>query len=302
MADYFLLKQVCGKNNISYLENEPLKAHTTFKIGGATPMFIQPSDENQIIDVIACCRDNNIPYFFMGNGSNVLVDSQGTEKVIIALDKNFSDISLIGDTEIEVKAGASLSSVCKFALMHSLSGLEFAYGIPGNIGGAVYMNAGAYGGEIKDVFKSCEAISDKGVKKTFENSECDFSYRHSIFEDSEYCITSAIFTLKKSEKTEITDKMNELLSKRKDKQPINLPSAGSTFKRPVGAYAAELIDRCGLSGLSVGDAQVSEKHCGFIVNKGNATSEDVLSLIEKVSKTVLEKTGYHIEPEVRILK
>lgn len=238
-------------------------------------------------------------YYFMGNASNVLVSSKGYDGAIILISDNLNKIELVSQDIIYCEAGATLSRLCKFALKNSLSGLEFAYGIPGTVGGSIYMNAGAYGGEIKDVLKTCTFMDECGEIKTLPADMLDLSYRHSIFTDTEMCILSGTFCLKKDNPDQIKTLMEKYLSSRKEKQPLEFPSAGSTFKRPKGNYASALIEQCGLKGFCVGGAMVSEKHSGFIVNVGNATSDDVLKLIEQVQSIVLNKTGYMLECEIK---
>jgi len=230
-------------------------------------------------------------------GSNILAPDDGVEELII----KYSETSLsVENGLICAKAGARLSDVCRFARDNELSGLEFAFGIPGSIGGAVYMNAGAYGGEMKDVVRSVEYIDSDGVPHTLEKEQLEFSYRHSFFSGKGYIITSVLLELACADKDEITKKMNDFLSRRKEKQPLDFPSAGSTFKRPIGEYASALIDECGLKGRTVGGAEVSEKHAGFVINKGGATNKDVLGLIEIITEIVKEKKGIELEAEVEI--
>lgn len=295
------LSKLLDQNKIEYKLNEPMKNHTTFKIGGNADVFISPKNDKECLQAIKICKEHNIPYFVIGKGSNLLINDEGIRGAVICISKDMSDINLISDDTIYCKSGASLISVCNFALENSLSGLEFAYGIPGNVGGAVYMNAGAYGGEIKDIIVSCEYIDQNGKIKSISTDKMDLSYRHSFFTDKSLCITSATFKLEKSDKQEIKSKMNDFIFRRKDKQPLEYPSAGSTFKRPEGSYASLLIDECGLKGYSVGGAEISKKHAGFVINKSSATCNDVLKLINDVKQIVLEKTGYILEPEIKIL-
>lgn len=295
------LSKLLDQNKIEYKLNEPMKKHTTFKIGGNADFFVSPKNDKECLQVIKICNEHNIPYFIIGKGSNLLINDEGIRGVVICISKEMSDIKLISDDTIYCKSGASLISVCNFALENSLSGLEFAYGIPGNVGGAVYMNAGAYGGEIKDVILNCEYIDQNGEIKSITTDKMNLSYRHSVFSDKSLCIMSATFKLIKGNKQEIKAKMNDFMFRRKDKQPLEFPSAGSTFKRPEGSYASLLIDECGLKGYRVGGAEVSKKHAGFVINKSSATCSDVLKLIDDVRKIVLEKTGYLLEPEIKIL-
>lgn len=294
---------LCHKFDCEYKENEPLKNHTTFRIGGNASVILLPHSAECTLKLLEFLRENSVRYFIIGRGSNILAADKGFDGVIIKLSKNFSQIKLLSDTEIFCQAGASLSDVCKFALENSLTGMEFAYGIPGTAGGGLYMNAGAYGGELKDVVKSAHFIDNSGKLCEITADKMELSYRTSIFaQNNDMIITDMIFSLKKGSKEQIKATMDELMDKRKSKQPLEYPSAGSTFKRPQGSYASLLIEQCGLKGLSVGDAQVSEKHSGFVINRGNAAFSDVIELTRQVKKTVLEQTGYTLELEPIILK
>lgn len=286
------------ENSILFREEEALKKHTSFQIGGNCRLLIEPATKEQVVKTLECLKD--YPYIVLGNGSNVLVSDEGFDGAVLLLNRNFSAIRLLDEETIEVEAGASLVSLCNFALEHSLTGLEFAYGIPATVGGALFMNAGAYGGEMKDVVESVSHIKD-GELGSYAKEELDYSYRHSIYQQGNYVILSGVLRLKKGDKAEIRAKMDDLMGRRKSKQPLNFPSAGSTFKRPVGAFAAKLIEDCGLKGASVGGAQVSEKHSGFIINTGNATCKDVLDLIEIVKDKVKEETGFTLECEVKLI-
>lgn len=289
------------KNNITFKTKEPMKLHSSFRIGGEADIFIIPDSAKQCSNAISYCTQFDVPYIVIGKGSNILVSDNGYTGAIICVSGKMSQIQLIDNDRIYCQAGASLANICNFALEYSLSGLEFAYGIPGNVGGAISMNAGAYGGEMKDITIECEYIDHLGKLCKISKEQLDFSYRHSFFSNKPYCIISAVLQLKKGDKQQIRDTMNELLSRRKEKQPLEFPSAGSTFKRPEGSYASLLVDQCGLKGFQIGDAQVSEKHAGFVVNLGNATCKDVLKLIEYVKKTVYEKTGFVLEPEIKFI-
>lgn len=301
MQNISSLISFCKENKYMYEENAIMKNHTTFKVGGIADIIVEPSSEKDIIDILEFNKKNAIDTLIMGNGSNILVSDDGIRGCVIALGKNISSIKLLDETTIYAEAGASLSALCNFALEQSLTGLEFSFGIPGTVGGAIRMNAGAYGGEVKDVIFSSSSVSENGIVSTLSLDEMQMSYRNSIFCKNNSIITSGIFKLTKGDKCEIKSKMAELINKRKEKQPLEYPNAGSTFKRPEGAYASELIDRCGLKGYCIGDACVSEKHAGFVVNKGNATSNDVSLLIDNVKKIVKEKTGYSLETEIIIL-
>lgn len=287
--------------NIEFKENIQLKDYSNFKIGGLCKILILPKTEKEVQKTIEILKINNCKYMVLGKGANVLFLDKGYSGAIIKLGSNFSRITVNGD-EVLAGAGASLVTLCKKALQYGLKGLEFCYGIPATIGGAVYMNAGAYGGEIKDVVTKVRYIDEKGEIKELLNSELNFCYRHSFFCDKNCVVISACFKLEKGEKKEIESKMKELFLKRTTKQPYYLPSAGSTFKRPVGTYAALLIEQCGLKGKKIGGAMVSDLHSGFIVNFDNATSKNVLDLISLVKKQVKEKTGYSLECEIKIIE
>ena len=300
MAKYDDIKNLFGKKNIMFVENEPMSKHTSFKIGGNCKILIYPNNIVQIQDIIKICQDNGVIYVMLGRGSNLLVSDSGFNGVAICSNK-LNHIKLTSDTEIYCESGVNLIRLCNFALKNSLSGLEFACGIPGSVGGAIFMNAGAYGGEIKDVVQSVTYIDDEGNICELRNDELDFSYRHSFFENKNYFILSAIIKLYKADKYDIKLKMNELLKKRQAKQPLEFPSAGSTFKRPKDGYAAALIEQCELKGKTIGGAQISEKHSGFIVNIGNATCKDVSDLITETQKVVKQRTGIWLEPEIKFI-
>lgn len=296
-----LLTKFAEETKITFSENEMLSAHTTFKIGGPAEVFANPQSAEQAAAAVRFCKENGVKLFPLGKGSNLLVSDEGASGIVLHFGREMSKISMLDDETIYCEAGANLAKLCSFALENSLTGLEFAYGIPGSVGGAVFMNAGAYGGEIKDVILYAEHIDENGNCGRFEGNALEMSYRHSVYSSKKYIITAAAFRLKKGDKAEIKAKMDELLGKRFDKQPMDKPSAGSTFKRPEGAFASALIDQCGLKGFTVGGAQVSEKHAGFVINKGGATCADVLELIKQVQDKVKADTGFALEPEVEIL-
>lgn len=308
------LKQQLRAEDIAYRENEPLAAHCTFKIGGPAEIFARPETEEQLCRTIALCRECGEKYYLLGNGSNILFEDAGYRGVVIDTTALKMGIGILenvyhlgaapGEVYDAVAAGAGLklSALCAAALENGLTGLEFAYGIPGTVGGAVYMNAGAYGGEMKDVLDQVTYLTQEGQIVTEEAAKLDLAYRHSIFEENGGCILSAQFHLKRGDPEAIRARMNELMAKRVEKQPLDKPSAGSTFKRPAGAFAAALIDQCGLRGYRHGGAAVSEKHCGFVVNMGGATCADVLALCDEVRAIVKEKTGYELEKEIRVVK
>ena len=285
---------------ISYIENEPMALHTTFKIGGPARLAVFPKNENEISEVIKKCKEENVRYMVVGNGSNLLVADEGIDAVVILLGKEFGEVKLIDDTTIFAEAGALLMKVCRFALENGLSGLEFAYGIPGSCGGGAFMNAGAYGGELGDVMFRCDHIDKDGNKGSLEGDDLKLAYRHSAYYENGCVITGAYFKMQKADKEEIKAKMNDYMSRRRDKQPLEYPSAGSTFKRPEGNFAGALIEQCGLKGISVGGAEISTKHAGFVINKGGATCKDVLDLCKKVADTVKAEKGIDLEMEVRV--
>ena len=281
--------------------NAPMKKYTSFKCGGNASLLITPDSSDSLQKIISYCYTKNVKPLMIGNGSNLLVTDNGIDNVVIKIGSKMSKIELIDDTTIFCEAGASLKSLCMFALENSLSGLEFAYGIPGTLGGAVYMNAGAYGGEMKDVLFSCKHIDADGNIGELSQDELDLRYRGSVYTDNGFTIVSAIMKLKKAEMTDIKAAMDDKLQRRKDKQPLEYPSAGSTFKRPEGYFAGALIEESGLKGYTVGGAQVSEKHAGFVINKNKATATDVITLIKDVQKIVFEKHGVMLETEVKII-
>ena len=264
-------------------------------------MLIYPNSLESLAKLHTKCKEVSLNSIILGNGTNVLFSDRGFRGVVFILSNEIGGVTVEGDTII-AQAGASLKKLCITALDNGLTGLEFAYGIPGTVGGAVYMNAGAYGGEVKDVIVSVTAADASGNVITFTRDELDMGYRKSIFTDSDYVILSATFKLNDGDRTEIKDKMDDLMSRRKDKQPLEYPSAGSTFKRPEGTYAGLVIEQSGLKGYTVGGAQVSEKHANFVINKGGATATDIINLIDDVKKIVKEKTGYDLECEVKLLK
>ncbi len=296
------LISVCEKYQCRYKLDEPLKNHTTFKIGGACKIAVFLNCEGCAVDIINYCRNNKIKFAVIGNGSNVIAEDKGFDGAVLILGNDFSNINFIRDEVVECEAGLLLSRLCAVMMHEGLSGLEFAYGIPGTVGGALYMNAGAYGGEIADIVTSADYIDSDGMVKTIMKENMDLSYRHSAFMNSGRIIIRIRLKLHKGEIPEIEQKMEQLITRRREKQPLNFPSAGSAFKRPDGAYASALIEQCGLKGLSVGDAQVSEKHSGFVINKGNATCEDIINLVNKVKEKVRSDTGYELELEPEILK
>ena len=294
----FNLAEILGCEARRY---EPMSKHTSFKIGGNADVYIKVNNLSKLSTILKECQASDVDYMILGNGSNLLVSDDGRRGVVIRLDGDFRKITLLDDTTIFCGAGATLAYLCKFALNCGLSGLEFAWGIPGTVGGAVFMNAGAYDGEMKDVVHSVSHISPSGEIGRTEKENLNFGYRTSIYRSNNMIITGITLKLKKGNPDEIRAKMDDYMSRRSTKQPLEYPSAGSVFKRPEGNFAGALIEQCGLKGKTCGGAQVSEKHAGFIINKSNATSKDVRDLIGEIQKTVSEKTGYSLECELIIL-
>ena len=287
-----------GSDNV--YRNEPMRKHTTFRIGGPADFYLCPHSAKEIQKTVAICPEEELPYFILGNGSNLLVSDQGYRGVVIQLWKNVSDI-LVEGCRIRAKAGASLAKIAGEALEEGLTGMEFAAGIPGTLGGAVVMNAGAYGGEMKDILQEVLVMDEQGEIFTLKKEELHLGYRTSIIKEKGYIVLAAALELKPGDRKEIKEKMDELKQRRVEKQPLDMPSAGSTFKRPEGYFAGKLIMDAGLRGFSVGGAQISEKHCGFVVNTGKATANDVLTLIREVQKRVRDKFGVELETEVKFL-
>lgn len=292
------VKEIIEHNRI-YLD-EPMKKHTTFRVGGPADYFIVPRTKEEVKGLILLCKEFGVPYYVLGNGSNLLVGDKGYRGVIIQIYKEMNRIAVEGEN-ITVQAGALLSRVGNVALEAELSGFEFAAGIPGTMGGAVVMNAGAYGGELKDVLVSATVLTPQGDILTLSNEELELGYRTSIVAKKDYVVLEAVIGLARGNKESIKARMDELRVQRTTKQPLEYPSAGSTFKRPEGYFAGKLIQDAGLRGFQVGGAQVSEKHCGFVINKGDATAADVWELMQQVSAIVKEKFGVDLEPEVKRL-
>lgn len=290
-----------GELGCEVRRNESLKGYTSFKIGGVCDGVIVLDSEEACCRLPMKCRSAGVPFYIFGKGSNLIVSDGKISGIVFVFGERLSDVNVSGNI-VSAGAGASFTRLAVKAAEHALSGLEFAYGIPGSVGGAVYMNAGAYGGEVRDVIGSVRAVCADGTVREFGRDELEMSYRKSIFSGSDMIIISADFALQSGERSEIKAKMDDLMSRRREKQPLEYPSAGSTFKRPDGSYASLLIDQCGLKGRSVGGAEVSTKHAGFIVNKGGATYCDLMQLIDTVKKEVYEKTGYTLECEPVIIK
>lgn len=290
------VKSICTNST----ENEPMSRRTTFRVGGAAQIFAEPTDAEQVCALIKLCREENVPYSIIGNGSNLLVSDLGIDGVVIHIGSSMDAVSVDG-TVIIAGCGILLSRLSRIAEQNSLSGLEFASGIPGTLGGGICMNAGAYGGELKDVVRSVTYADENGVIKTVHADELDFSYRHSMFSERQCAVLECTMELKHGTREEISASMRDYSARRAEKQPLDMPSAGSTFKRPEGHFAGQLIQDAGLKGFSVGGAQVSEKHAGFVVNKGSATSADIEELIKTVQQKVFENSGVMLEPEVKFI-
>ena len=287
---------------LEILEYEPMRAHCSFRIGGPARALVRPASAEETAAVCRIVRDGGAQPLIIGNGTNLLVTDGEVHRIVVQMGDRMADVARTDATHLRAGAGIPLARLAQAALGYGLAGLEFAHGIPGSLGGAVSMNAGAYGGEMKDVLTSVEYLAADGNIVEVPAAELDLSYRHSIFEENGGCILSATFRLKKGDAASIKARMDELMQKRIDKQPLDKPSAGSTFKRPAGAFAAALIDQCGLRGYRHGGAAVSEKHCGFVVNLGGATCADVLALCDEVRSIVKEKTGYDLEKEIRVVR
>ena len=292
-----LIKEIIPKENI--LVDEPMKLHTTFRIGGNAKYFVSPSSADEIVELVRALKNNGQKYMVIGNGSNLLVSDKGYDGTVVCIGKNMSDVKVEGNV-ITALSGALLSKIASVAQKNSLSGFEFASGIPGTLGGAVVMNAGAYGGEMKDVVTKTGYISSDGTIKTVSGDRHSFAYRRSVFVPEDVILYSEI-TLQEGNKDEIKALMTELNTKRKDKQPLEYPSAGSTFKRPEGYFAGKLIEDAGLKGFAIGGAMVSQKHSGFVINTGDATAQDVVNLIKHIQDTVSDKFGVLLETEVKFV-
>ena len=295
---YQKLCEIVGTEQV--LTDEPMKKHTTFRIGGPADYLVLPQKTEEIGEIVACCKKMNVPWYVMGNGSNLLVADQGVRGVVIQLLRNFNKI-VVQQNKISAQAGAGNALIARQALDASLTGFEFAAGIPGTIGGAVVMNAGAYGGEMKDIITEVTVLDEQGEIQSIPVDKLELGYRTSIIARKGYIVLEVCQELNNGQADEIKSRMDELKEQRVTKQPLEYPSAGSTFKRPEGYFAGKLIMDAGLRGFTVGGAQISEKHCGFVINKGNATAQDVIDLMEETKKIVMEKFGVVLEPEVKRL-
>ncbi len=293
------LAQLAEQAGCDVLRNEPMSLHTTFKIGGPVDLFITVCSRSEVQQLYRAANELGVPLMAIGNGSNMLVRDTGIRGAVVLLAGEFRRIELIDETIIECGAGATLAQLCNFAKENSLTGLEFAWGIPGAAGGAAFMNAGAYNNEMESVLTACSHVTKEGDFGTLKGKELQFAYRHSAYTENGDTILSLTLELEKGRKDQIERVMDDLFDRRKSKQPLEYPSAGSVFKRPVGNFAGTLIEKCGLKGKKIGGAMVSEKHAGFIVNMGGATCEDVLDLIDFIKDTVLMQTGIALECEVK---
>lgn len=280
--------------------NEPMSKHTSFRIGGGAEVMAFPSNREELAEILKVSTLLDVKPRILGAGTNVLAPDAGMPGLVICLKDCLNGLELLDGDRIHVMAGVTMTRAAVFAANHGLSGLEFAHGIPGTVGGGVYMNAGAYGGEICQVCECVEIMDESGTLRLLSREEMGFSYRHSVLEEKPWIVVSAVFRLEQKPTDEIKARMKELMAKRSASQPLELPSAGSAFKRPIGGYAAALIDQAGLKGFQVGGAAISKKHAGFAVNLGDATAEDVKSLLCQVSQAVFENSGIRLEPEVRI--
>lgn len=299
MNDQFLteLENIMAGSGI-FME-EPMKKHTTFRVGGPADVLVQP-EETALAAILALCRQYHVPYSFIGNGSNLLVGDKGIRGVVIEMTDPMGNIEVQG-TRITAQAGAMLSKIANTAASNGLGGMEFAAGIPGSVGGAVVMNAGAYGGEMKDIIERVYVLDENGAQLELDRDALDLGYRHSCIPEKKYIVTKVVLELVPRDEAEIRSKMKELNEKRAEKQPLQYPSAGSTFKRPEGYFAGKLIMDAGLRGYQVGGAQVSEKHCGFVINKGDATAADICQLMRDVADKVQAQFGVVLEPEVKMI-
>lgn len=295
---YNELKNIVSEDRVKV--DEPMRSHTTFRVGGPAAFFVTPQTNEEVKEIVACCKAQKVPYYIVGNGSNLLVSDQGYDGVIIQIFKEMNQITLEG-TVIRAQAGALLSAVANRALDAELTGFEFAAGIPGTLGGACVMNAGAYGGEMKDVLETVTVLTEEGDILTLKKEELELGYRTSVIAKKNYIVLEAVIRLEQGEKTAIKGYMDELREKRITKQPLEYPSAGSTFKRPEGYFAGKLIQDANLRGFQVGGAQVSEKHCGFVINKDHATASDIVELMRQVSEKVEAEFGVKLDPEVKRL-
>lgn len=290
-----------NENLGDFFYNEPMKNHTSFCVGGPAKLLIKPRDEEALLEILKSIRKNNYKYYILGNCTNIIVRDKGFDGIIIKLKNKLNDVKKVSDKEIYAGTGASMKKISEFAMENSLTGLEFAHGIPGSLGGAIVMNAGAYDGEIKNVVKNVRLLDENLNVIEVPGDEMNFSYRHSLVQERDLIVLGATFSLEDGDKNKIREKYEDFDQRRADKQPLDMPSAGSTFKRPTGYFAGKLIDDSGLRGFTHKGAGISEKHCGFVVNKNKATAQDVLETIEIVQKVVHDKFDVTLEREVKII-
>lgn len=290
-----------NENLGDFFYDEPMKNHTSFCVGGPAKLLIKPRDEEALVEILKSIRKNNCKYYILGNCTNIIVRDKGFDGIIIKLKNKLSDVKKVSNKEIYAGTGASMKKISEFAMENSLTGLEFAHGIPGSLGGAIVMNAGAYDGEIKNVVKSVRLLDENLDVIEVPGDEMNFSYRHSLVQERDLIVLGATFSLEDGDKNKIREKYEDFDQRRADKQPLDMPSAGSTFKRPTGYFAGKLIDDSGLRGFTHKGAGISEKHCGFVVNKNKATAQDVLETIEIVQKVVHDKFDVTLEREVKII-
>ena len=299
---YETILAVAEAHGCKVTKQADMSRYTSFRVGGPAELLVEPNSTEALSGLLKACKQEGVKPLVLGKGSNVLVPDSGLKNVVLLLGEAFSKVEYCGNNMVRAQAGASLTKLCRFALDYSLTGLEFAYGIPGSVGGAIYMNAGAYGGEMKDVVMVVNHMNADGEKGSWQGkAELGFDYRHSNYMGADLIITSVIFYLEKGNPDAIKMKMDQTMARRVAKQPLEYPSAGSTFKRPEGHFAGALIEQCNLKGYTIGGAQVSEKHAGFVINRGNATATDILQLISYIQETVRKETGVNLEPEVQIL-
>ena len=299
---YETILAVAEAHGCKVTKQADMSRYTSFRVGGPADLLVEPNSTEALSGLLKACKQEGVKPLVLGKGSNVLVPDSGLKNVVLLLGEAFSKVEYCGNNMVRAQAGASLTKLCRFALDYSLTGLEFAYGIPGSVGGAIYMNAGAYGGEMKDVVLVVNHMNADGEKGSWQGkAELGFDYRHSNYMGADLIITSVIFYLEKGNPDAIKMKMDQTMARRVAKQPLEYPSAGSTFKRPEGHFAGALIEQCNLKGYTIGGAQVSEKHAGFVINRGNATATDILQLISYIQETVRKETGVNLEPEVQIL-
>lgn len=290
-----------NENLGDFFYDEPMKNHTSFCVGGPAKLLIKPRDEEALVEILKSIRKNNYKYYILGNCTNIIVRDKGFDGIIIKLKNKLNDVKKVSNKEIYAGTGASMKKISEFAMENSLTGLEFAHGIPGSLGGAIVMNAGAYDGEIKNVVKSVRLLDENLDVIEVPGDEMNFSYRHSLVQEMDLIVLGATFSLEDGDKNKIREKYEDFDQRRADKQPLDMPSAGSTFKRPTGYFAGKLIDDSGLRGFTHKGAGISEKHCGFVVNKNKASAQDVLETIEIVQKVVHDKFDVTLEREVKII-